>query len=81
MHVAAPVKRLFLFTKHLSIYLAYISPTLGTQNNTFRDQGDIALPSPSVSCRVILENIEEGLPVPLTPSLLVAFYDPQGTQR
>ena len=51
---------------------------MGSQDKTFRVKGDFTFPSSSTFCFFIGEYTEEGLPRPLTQSILVALYDLQG---
>ena len=68
---------------YLSIYIpGYYLPKVGlTKTQHARVQGDIIRPSPSVPCLFMGENTEEGLPIPIAPSMLPTFYEPQGLQR
>ena len=59
------------------LFLAFISIKRGIQDKPFGVQVDITLPFPSVPCLFVEEITEEGHPRPLTPSLVVAFCDPQ----
>ena len=66
-----------VYLTHLSIYL--LIPLKGdNQNQILKVQEDITLNSPSPSL-LVKENTEERLPKPIVPSLLLNFYNQQGT--